>query len=284
MSTRGFKISIFLPGGDLEGLQVVEKSNWTGRGVVCPRALFARARSRSEFDKTGVYVLLAPPTESGLPRVYVGEGDPVRPRLDQHIIKKDFWTVLILFTSKDDNLNKAHVQHLEARLVEIAERAKRCELENQNVPSVPSLSEAEQAEVEGFLDEMQRCFPVLGVHVFEQPSPAATTTTTLFLRSKGIEAKGHELSQGFVVRAGSTGVAEEVPSIHRYLSELRRTLQERGILQRETGHLVLTQDYVFDSPSSAAGVMLGRSANGRVEWMDARGQTLKHLQGISDST
>ncbi len=40
----------------------------------------------------------------------------------------------------------------------------------------------------------------------------------------------------------------------------------------------MTQDYVFDSPSSAAGVLLGRGANGRTEWKDTHGKTLKQIQ------
>ncbi len=51
-----------------------------------------------------MYVLVGPPEESGLPRVYVGEGDPIRPRLEQHAGKKDFWTSCIAFTNKDENL------------------------------------------------------------------------------------------------------------------------------------------------------------------------------------
>ena len=37
-------------------------------------------------------------------------------------------------------------------------------------------------------------------------------------------------------------------------------------------------DYVFTSPSTAAAVELGRSANGRIEWKDAQVRTLKELQ------
>ena len=38
------------------------------------------------------------------------------------------------------------------------------------------------------------------------------------------------------------------------------------------------QDYVFASPSAAAGVVQGRSANGRVDWKTKDGKTLKDLQ------
>jgi hypothetical protein len=137
---RGFSIRIFLPDGIPDGLRIVEKSNWTGRGVVCPRSQFPSAKSRPEFGKTGVYILRGPSEAGDLPTVYVDEGAPARPRLDQHFARKDFWTSLILFASKDENLNKARVQYLEARLVELARDAKRCVLENGNTPQLPSCS------------------------------------------------------------------------------------------------------------------------------------------------
>jgi hypothetical protein len=41
----GFSLRIFLPDGSPDGLRLVEKSNWTGRGIVCPRPLFPTARA-----------------------------------------------------------------------------------------------------------------------------------------------------------------------------------------------------------------------------------------------
>jgi hypothetical protein len=117
---RGFSLRIFLPDGTPDGLRIVEKSNWIGRGVICPRSQFREAKARPEFKKTGVYVLRGPSEEGDLPTVYIGEGDPALPRLERHFVNKDFWTSLILFTSKDENLNKAHIQYLEARLTALA--------------------------------------------------------------------------------------------------------------------------------------------------------------------
>ena len=53
---------------------------------------------------------------------------------------------------------------------------------------------------------------------------------------------------------------------------------DRGIIVPDGETLKLGQDYTFDSPSTAAGVLLGRSTNGRVEWKDAEGLTLKQIQ------
>src|SRR5262249_53706892 len=63
-----------------------------------------------------------------------------------------------------------------------------------------------------------------------------------------------------------------------YLAAQRDSLLQRGILVPDTDTFVLAQDYTFDSPSATTGVMLGRSVNGRVEWKDAEGKTLKQLQ------
>ncbi|MEI6234140.1 MAG: DUF4357 domain-containing protein [Planctomycetota bacterium] len=64
---------------------------------------------------------------------------------------------------------------------------------------------------------------------------------------------------------------------------LRKALIEKGILAERNGKLTLTQDYCFDSPSTAAGVMLGRTANGRIEWKDEQGTTLRDLQAATVS-
>jgi hypothetical protein len=265
-------------------LRIVEKSNWTGQGFVFARSLFPEVRKRSELGRAGVYILWGPGESGQLARVYVGEGDSMLPRLDGHAKGKDFWTHAVVFTSKDQNLNKAHVKHLEARLVGLAAEAKRCELDNGNVPQLPSLSEADAADAEGYLADLLLCLPVVGVSFFEKPRAPATKKDALFLRAKGIEAQGYDGAEGFVVRAGAAAVKQEVPSIHAYLSDLRRALLDTGVLEDSGDTYRLAQDYTFNSPSTAAGVLLGRSSNGRVEWKNARGRSLKDIQAAADGT
>ncbi len=219
-----------------------------------------------------------PDYQWGLPRVYIGEGDPIRPRLEQHAAKKDFWTSCIAFSSKDENLNKAHVQYLEARLVALASAAKRCILDNGNAPALPSLSEADAADAEGFLAEVLLCFPVLGLNVFTGTATAAPGRT-LHLSAKGVAAQGAETAEGFVVRAKSGAVTSEAPSCPAWVKQLRGALVQNGVLATSGDAYVFTQDYVFASPSAAACAVLGRSANGRTEWTTKDGKTLKALQG-----
>lgn len=273
-----YSLRIFVPAGDPDGLRTIEKSNWNGCGIVIPRALLGEARQRKELNRTGVYILVGPAEESGLPRIYIGEGDPIRPRLDSHAAKKDFWTACIAFTSKDEHLNKAHVQYLESRLVALAAQAKRCVLDNGNVPALPSLSEVDAADAEGFLREVLLCCPLLSVQVFTKPPAIDGATRPLFLSGKGIAAQGAETAEGFVVRRDSQAVASTVSSCAPYVNQLREAMIRNGVLAAREGVLVFTQDYVFNSPSTAAGAILGRSSNGREAWKNKDGRMLKELQ------
>ena len=275
---KPYSIRIFLPDGVPDGLRLVEKSNWSGLGIVCPRSLLGESKGRNEFARTGVYVLVGESETSGLPTVYVGESDSIRPRIEQHASKKDFWTSVTFFVSKDDNLNKAHVQYLESRLVGLASEAKRCVLDNGNIPAPPSLSEADLADAEGFLDEMLLCFPIVGLDVFEQPAAPATGATWLNLHGDQAKATGYESGGLFVVRANSKARLQVVPSCPPWIKELRDTLLSQKVLEEDAEHYVFAQEYAFRSPSAAASVVLGRTCNGRTEWRDSEGRTLKQLQ------
>ena len=274
---RGVSIRLFLAEGVPDGLWVVEKSNWTGLGLVCPRASYQRSRSRDELLRPGVYVLIGPAENSaGRERIYVGEADVLSKRLDQHHANKDFWTRAVVFTSKDQNLNKAHVRYLEARLVRLANDAQRAEVENGNAPSQPSLSEAEAAEMDAFLDEMLTLYPVLDIRAFETVE-APAGTGRLHLSGPAANAEGAETAEGFVVFSGSLARATPTAATRPHVVDLRDQLVSDGILAADGESLRFTRDYIFNSPSTAASVVLGGSANGRREWKDESGRSLREL-------
>ena len=286
---KPFSLRIFVADGDPDGLRLVERSNWVGKAIVFPRALLPKIKQRAELNQTGVYLLLGPREDGEGEMLYIGEGDPVRPRLESHYAQKDFWNRAVCFVAAPGQLNKAHVQFLEANLVRLAKAAKRLPLDNGNHPAEPSLSEADCADMQVFLENMLGMLPVLGIHAFEQAAPMAATVaqSVLTCRGKGVTASGYEATQGFVVRSGSQAVGESVPSMQQHVRgmfDLREELIGNGVLQREGDHFLYAQDYVFSSPSTAAAVVLGRSANGRIEWKDAGGRTLKALQELEART
>ena len=247
--------------------------------------------TRPHLSATGVYILEgSSDVDSFARRIYVGESDNCLKRLRGHTGSetKDFWTRTIVFTSKDDNLNKAHARYLEARMIQLATDAKRASVANSTAPPLPPLSEADTAEAEGFLREMLLILPVLGVDAFERAEDIAASSPPgdqpmLFLSGKDAEGRGQDRPEGFLVFAGSLARPDEVPSIHAWGTRMRKTLIESGVLIPADGGFQLVKDYVFDSPSQAAMVLLGRSANGRIEWKTAEGLTLKEIQTASEA-
>ena len=173
-----------------------------------------------------MYLLLGPREDGDGEKLYIGEGDPVRPRLENHFASKDFWTRAVFFVAGPGQLNKAHVQYLEAQLVSRAGAAKCLPLDNGNQPAEPTLSEADRADMDVFLSNILGMLPVLGIHAFEQsPRLGATSgTPELICQGKGVKARGRDTPQGFVVASGSFAAVEETPSLKQYfptVSELR---------------------------------------------------------------
>ena len=275
---RPFSIRIFVPNGDPEGLRLVDRPNRSGIFVVFNRTNFKEAAIRPEFERTGVYVLIGSSDDSALPKLYIGEGDPVSTRLRDHYSRRDFWDWAVFFVTKDNSLNKAHVQQIESRLIEVARSAKQCKLENKNMPSEPTLSEADVADVDSFISDILSIFPLVGLSVFERAEPRSPGQEVLYIEAKGVKAIGYEDSKGFVVREGSELVVSETATIPHNASQLRRDLIEQGVVINGGELHRFGQDQVFSSPSLAAAVVLGRSSNGRVEWKNKDGTTLKELQ------
>ena len=152
MAAFGKKITLFLVEGRPDGPISCELSNWTGKAYRIPRSHIRQYGEKNGLDKAGVYILFGKsddPAKEG--RAYIGEADGVRQRLEQHLAQKDFWNDAIVFISKDNNLNKAHIKYLESRLYEMAVETGRYKLENSNKPTRSTISEPDVAEMEEFI-------------------------------------------------------------------------------------------------------------------------------------
>lgn len=187
----------------------------------------------------------------------------------------------MFFVTKDNSLNKAHIQHLEARLLDLAYAAKQCKVDNTQRPSAPTLSKSQTADVESFLLDIRSIFPLLGLGVFEKTETTGKPSELLFIKARGIKATGYEDPKGFVVLKGSQAVKEETKSILANASTLRKDLLGQGGLLSDGEVYRFAQDQVFTSPSTAADVVQGRSGNGRVEWKNEAGVSLKELQAAT---
>ncbi len=134
-----------------------------------------------------------------------------------------------------------------------------------------------------FLQHMRQILPLIGVSAFETAHRSRPDKRQrLLLRGKNLKAEGYEATEGFIVFKGSDAATDPVPSmkdVTRGYFDLRQSLIDEGVLMPDGNKLMFKQDYSFNSPSAAAAVILGRNANGRTEWKDVQGRTLKEIQG-----
>lgn len=273
-------IKLFLPHGDAKSLRTAEISNWTGKAIAAPRTELDRLLEREELEKAGVYILIGSDPVTNAARAYIGEAEVIRERLKQHK-SKEFWVSAIVFVSKDENLTKAHVRFLESRLLAEAEQVGRFKLE-QNQAGGSRLPESDREDMEVFLARIRQLLPVLGSDILApiaQPAESAQPGGMLYCRIKDAEARGQRTVNGFVVLGGSTAVFEARPSAesYPYVVAQRKQLIADGTLVEKDGFLMFTKDAEFSSPSAAAAVIHGGSANGLLAWKSKDGKSLKQL-------
>jgi len=248
----------------------------------------ADALKRTESSFTGVYILLGENEDE--PMAYIGEGENIANRIKSHDAKKDWWTRVVLITSAANNLHKAHVQYLEARLVSEGIKAANTQLENSTNPSVPSLSEAAQANMEAFIQQLLMVLPAIRVDLFTSKAKADKTANTqdqqshdspvfeLTLKKEGIKACAILEDGEFVVQKGSLARGKYVGdrSEKSYYWKYHDKLVEQGILQDHGQNKIFVQSYAFPSTSAAGAVCNGRTTAGPIAWkVKGTGQTYK---------
>ena len=278
----GKTIKVFLLDGDPNGRLTCELSNWTGKAYKIPRNKIKDCVDREELSNTGIYFLFGKDEEEN-DLVYIGEAETVLKRLIQHLPQKDFWHEAIVFISKDENLNKAHIKYLENRFHFIAQNTNRYKIENSTIPTQSSISESDKSEMEEFLENIKLLVNTLGHKVFEQKREPVTLQKPVqdifyINAARGANSQGKPTSDGFVVFKGSKASTSTVPSITSSFLKLRQKLIDKKILQEMGDTFEFTEDYLFSSPSTAAVMVMGRNANGLEEWKLSNNKTLKDYE------
>ena len=186
-----FTIRIFVPDGDPEGVRLIDRMNWTGRGLVFRRSDWSEVRKRPEMQSTGIYFLVGKEDEDR-PTLYIGQADGVKGRIDSHYKEKDFWDRALVFVSPSGELNRAHVTWLEYALIKQAKETGRYRLNNNNAPQEPVLTEAEKADTRAFMKEILQILPLVDLRAFESPKPVAAPRASDPLTGEKLSSRKHD--------------------------------------------------------------------------------------------
>ena len=275
-------IKIFLVDGEPNGLKTAELSNWVGQAIVIPRNKLKDIKQRPDCNKPAIYFLFGKENEEALlSTAYIGEAENLWNRLSTHDSSKDFWQAAVAFVSKDNNLTKAHVKYLESRCLNIANQVKRFGLENSTESSLPSLSEADIAEMEEFLENLKLLLSAMGYLILQEviSKEVKSASDPLFIcKGKNALATGRMTNEGFVVYKDST-VTMNITKwvIERTQKIIEKLLSNNYLEKKDNGLYVFVKDYVFNSPSAASDVILGNSTSGWKKWKTENGKTLEEV-------
>lgn len=265
--------------GNPNGRIMCELSNWNGRVYKISRNDLNEFGSREDSHHTGVYFLFGKDDDNN-DTVYIGEAERMITRLKQHLKDENYWNDCIAVISKDNILNKAHVKFLENKFYNLANDAKRATIINNTIPTCSSISEFDQSMLEEFIDNAKLLVNTLGFKVFDKASVGNSIKddekNIFYIKAaRGADAIGALVSDGFMVLKGSTVANGTTPSLAENLKKFRSKLFDKGIISDD---MVFQNDYVFTSPSLAAVVVMGRSANGRIEWKNKNKKSIKEIE------
>ena len=253
----------------------------------------------AEMKKPALYLLVDEER-----KVYIGQTRSFNSRVKDHLAKKKWWTKAYVFVSGSNRYNTASIEYLEYLAIRKGLSAVSYDLsENGQIPTEPTLEEWRRPEYDEIFEEIkffleyERCFVFVKPEVNAQadaplqkeviiPQPVAKDCPVFYLNHTNhtCVARGYPLNDGtksFVVLKGSEISVKE--------SNTKGGSARVEMLKHCTLHgdekYVLNEDFVFDSPSGAAGACLGRNSNGYAEWKTEAGVTLKsYLENLKQNS
>mgnify|MGYP000752131136 FL=1 len=291
---RSKNINMFLMDGEVTGIIKCTLSNWTGVIYKIPRIQLADLKSRDEMKQSGIYFLFGRDEDKQKDVTYIGQatnrknGEGVLLRVQEHTrdIHADYFNDVIILTTQNNSFGPTEISYLENRFTQLAKEAGRFIVKNGNEPNSGNVTEEKQSELDEVVENTLMIVGTLGYRVFVPMTKKAWqnisggNSTHFYLKRKTkksnrmIEAVCEQTSEGFVVLEGSQVEMIDSPTLPTSLKELRKELMEANVIKDG----ILQENQLFSSPSYAATFLLGMPTNGRTDWKNQDGKTLKELE------
>ena len=298
MAKRSKNINMFLMDGEVTGKIKCTLSNWTGVIYKIPRIQLGDLKSRDEMKQSGIYFLFGRDEDKQKDLTYIGQattrknGEGVLLRIQEHTrdTHADYFNDVIILTTQNNSFGPTEISYLENKFTQLAKEAGRYIVKNGNDPNPGNVTEEKESELDEIVENTLMIIGTLGYRVFipmtKKVSQDLTDnhSTYLYLKrktkksNKVIEATCERTTEGFVVLEGSQVEIKDSPYLPASLKEMRQNLIASRVIQDG----VLKEKQLFSSPSYAAAFLLGMQTNGRTDWKDQDGRTLKELEELID--
>ena len=284
--------------GEVTGKIKCTLSNWTGVIYKIPRIQLGDLKSRDEMKQSGIYFLFGRDEDKQKDVTYIGQattrknGEGVLLRIQEHTrdTHADYFNDVIILTTQNNSFGPTEISYLENKFTQLAKEAGRYIVKNGNDPNPGNVTEEKESELDEIIENTLMIIGTLGYRVFvpmtKEVSQDLTDnhSTYLYLKrktkksNKVIEATCERTTEGFVVLDGSQVEIKDSPYLPASLKEMRQNLIASRVIQDG----VLKEKQLFSSPSYAAAFLLGMQTNGRTDWKDQDGRTLKELEELID--
>ena len=298
MAKRSKNINMFLMDGEVTGKIKCTLSNWTGVIYKIPRIQLGDLKSRDEMKQSGIYFLFGRDEDKQKDVTYIGQattrknGEGVLLRIQEHTrdIHADYFNDVIILTTQNNSFGPTEISYLENKFTQLAKEAGRYIVKNSNDPNPGNVTEEKESELDEIVENTLMIIGTLGYRVFVPMTKKVSQdltdnhSTYLYLKrktkksNKVIEATCERTTEGFVVLEGSQVEIKDSPYLPASLKEMRQNLIASRVIQDG----VLKEKQLFSSPSYAAAFLLGMQTNGRTDWKDQDGRTLKELEELID--
>lgn len=298
MSNRSKNINMFLMDGEVTGKIKCTLSNWTGVIYKIPRIQLADLKLRDEMKQSGIYFLFGRDEEKQKDITYIGQattrknGEGVLLRVQEHTRDShaDYFNDVIILTTQNNSFGPTEISYLENKFTQLAKESGRFIVKNSNDPNPGNVTEEKESELDEIVENTLMIVGTLGYRVFvpmtkksEKDLPDDQSTYLYLKRktkksNKVIEARCERTSEGFVVLEGSQVEVIDSNVIPASLQKLRKELIDTNVIKDG----ILQEKQLFSSPSYAAAFVIGMNTNGRMDWKDKNGKTLKELEETID--
>ena len=286
----GKKLVTYLIEDKSNSARTIEIGTWNGKAIYSSRVKAHTILNREELKRPGIYFLKLnnENVDSILEKIYIGESENISRRLEEHLTeeKKDF-SEFICFINKDDFLTKAHIKYLESISIEMAKKAKNSILDNINDSSKPTLHEAEISDMNFFFEQIKFILPTVGFrfltnitkeHNQEVKEQRKKEEYFITINRKKLATMIIE-DEGYIVLKGSKCKNHTTKSISTGRVKMKKDLLDSKVLIEENkDYLIFTEDTIFQSPSFAASIVLGKQAAGPKEWKNKDNIALKDIE------
>jgi len=272
------KLELLLYDGTSSGAIQCTIGGWNGIAYKIPRTDLDKYKDNDHLKRHGVYFLLGKSEDEENDAIYIGKaeerqnGEGILLRIREHEADQyqDFWTEAVAFTITTDN-HALQISYLENRFYDIALEAKSYIVKNDKRPNPGKISDGDKSVLEKYIDYAKLIMCIFGYKAFEKSGE-----TEFQIVHDGKKATGKRTVKGFMILAGSYIKGNISDSLSAGYKDLRKKYTAQ--INKDWK---LQEDILFSSPSAAAIFVLGRSANGFIEWKTDDKKTLKEVDEAS---